>query len=295
MSDGEFLWYAGALAAAGLLFLILAVLGLGQGLVLRVLDVLLGLAFLGYAGYLMVVAPESPFMSWFVFATPALGLAVAVVARRRYRVKMKRLEEDHSSPPYAGPPTAQAERQPFPTPPPPLDPSAPAPEKKAAGSSAGGSAAGPMPSGLPPSGLGEYPVEAEPRPPRPSGLPQSPPATDLPLRSAGPSSAHGFEGTRPHAEPRPAHGFDAAQPHGPARGSDATQPHGLARGVDAAQPHGLARGSDAAQPHGLARGSDATQPHAEPGEPGYRARHGASDDETAVHDYARGRHRADGE
>ncbi|WP_250003526.1 hypothetical protein [Actinoplanes sp. M2I2] len=202
MSDGEFLAYAGSLAAAGLLFLILAVLGLGQNLIMRVVDVLLGLAFLGYAGYLMVVAPESPFTSWFVFATPALALAAAVFARHRSRVKIKRLEENVTQP-YAGHhATSHAERQPFPSPPPPLDPAAQPSKPREEPESR--PASGPMPSGLPPSGLGARPAEAEPRPPRPSGLPQ------------------------PHAEPH------------------------------------------------------------------YHARHGATDDETADHDYAGGRHRANG-
>ena len=174
MSDAEFLGYAGSLAAGGLLFLILAVLGLGQGLILRVLDVLVGLAFLGYAGYLMVVAPSSPFMSWFVMATPAAGLVVAMVARRRARTKVKRLEEEHSSLPYAGQPApAPTERLPYPTPPSPLDPSAPAPPRKKEPEAG---RPGNLPSGLPstplPSGLGASPVEARPRPPRPSGLPQ---------------------------------------------------------------------------------------------------------------------------
>jgi hypothetical protein len=172
MSDAEFLGYAGSLAAAGLLFLILAVLGLGQGLILRVVDVLIGLAFLGYAGYLMVVAPESPFMSWFVFVTPAAGLAVAIIARRRARARLKRLEEEVTTPqPYAGTDaTAHADRLPYPTPPPPLDPKAAKAARKQATRPSGK-----MPSGLPAtppeSGLGANPQEAQPRPPRPSGLP----------------------------------------------------------------------------------------------------------------------------
>jgi hypothetical protein len=211
MSDGEFLGYAGALAVAGLLFLILAVLGLGQGLLARGLDVLVGLAFLGYAGYLMVVAPEAPFMSWFVFATPVLGLAAAVVAGRRSKAKIKRLAENVTPQMYAGHDAAShAERQPFPSAPPPLDPSAPPATAPAKPTRESGSKAGPMPSGLPPSGLGERPAEAEPRPPRPSGLPRA----------------------KTHAEPEP--------------------------------------------------------------EPNYRARHGASNEETADHDYAAGRHRSDG-
>ncbi|MGK5681602.1 hypothetical protein [Actinoplanes sp. URMC 104] len=171
MSDAEFLAYAGSLALGGLLFLILAVLGLGQGVVLRVLDVLIGLAFLGYAGYLMVVAPESPFVSWFVFITPAAGLVVAVTARRRARRRLKRLEEDLTPQPYARhDATGHAERQPFPSPPPPLEPGQPAPER------ASRKRSNRMPSGLPTappaSGLGDQPLTAQPRPARPSGLPQ---------------------------------------------------------------------------------------------------------------------------
>ncbi|GAB2607419.1 hypothetical protein GCM10027087_55830 [Paractinoplanes abujensis] len=155
MSEAEFLGYAGSLAVAGLLFLILAVFGLGQGLVLRVLDVLLGLAFLGYAGYLMVAAPDEPFMTWLVHLTPAAGLVVALTARRRARARLRRLEEEHSAKPYAGQEAAvTTERQPYPSPPAPLDPSAPAAKRKPEaatpdGGKSTGVASPAMPSGLP--------------------------------------------------------------------------------------------------------------------------------------------------
>ena len=222
MSDGEFLGYAGSLAAGGLLFLILAVLGLGQGVILRVIDVVLGLAFLGYAGYLMVVDPESPFTSWFVLATPVLGLVVAMVARRRARNKIKRLAETPTPLPYAGQDaTGHAERQAFPSPPPPLGPEKPTEPRTP---SLQAEPVRQMPSGLPdgppPAVLGKDTNSV--RPPRPSGLP-SPPSSESPAPSSSPPPS------RPHAEP------------------------------------------------------------------GYRARHGATQDETAEHDYSGGRHRADGE
>ncbi|MBL7257731.1 hypothetical protein [Paractinoplanes lichenicola] len=267
MSDAEFLGYAGSLAAAGLLFLILAVFGFGQGLVLRALDVLLGLAFLGYAGYLMVAAPDEPFMTWLVFLTPAVGLAVALTARRRARSRLKRMEEEHSSKPYAGQEAAvTSERHPYPSPPAPLDPSAPAPKASRAAASGGPSPG--MPSGLPeapPSGLGQSPAEAAPRPPRPSGLPQ--------LQT-----------------PSPAHASDAP----PASHAAPSPP-----------PAHASPGSHVSPPspsHPSAPASPSRASHAEPGmasaaeeERAYRARHGAGAEDTAHHDYTGGRHRADGE
>lgn len=230
MSDAEFLAYAGSLAVAGLLFLILAVLGFGQGLVLRGVDVLLGLAFLGYAGYLMVAAPDDPFTTWLVFVTPVIGLGVAVTARQRARSRLRRLEEEHTSRPYAGQDATVKERQPYPSPPAPLDPTAPAPSRKQSGPAVrtGGTPSG-LPAAPPPSGLGQSPQEAAPRPPRPSGLPQM------------------------HAEPADA----------PPRGGWPPQAQ--------------------------------TQMSPSHSEPGYRARHGAADEETAHHNYSGGRHRADGE
>jgi hypothetical protein len=172
MSDSEFLGYAGSLAVGGLVLLILAVLGLGQGWILRSADVLAGLAFLGYAGYLMVVAPPSPFTSWFVMVTPVLGVAVAVVARRHTQARIKRLSEDLTPRPYAGhDATGHAERQPYPTPPPPLDPLAPARTREPTTQV---EVVGTTPSGLPAiTGLGDRPQEAPARPKRPSGLPQA--------------------------------------------------------------------------------------------------------------------------
>jgi len=182
MPDGEFLAYAASLAAGGVLLLILAVLGLGQGWTLRAVEVLVGLAFLGYAGYLMVVTPESPSMSWFVLVTPVLGLAVAAVARRRSRAKVKRLAENSGPQPYAGHDAkGHAERQPFPTPPGPLDVSVrhsdepvSAPADSAEKPSRLSAAPPESLSAAPPeSGLRGSPVEPPSRPKRPSGLPQT--------------------------------------------------------------------------------------------------------------------------
>ena len=174
MSDSEFVGYAGSLALGGLVLLIVAVLGSGQGWILRAADVLAGLAFLGYAGYLMVVAPSSPYVSWFVLVTPVLGIVLAVAARRRAKARLKRLEEEHSPSPYAGHAvTGHAERQPFPSPPPPLDPSPP--ERARSQPSTEAEPAGKMPSGLP-SGPGFRAAPARPK--RPSGLPRAPAGHD---------------------------------------------------------------------------------------------------------------------
>ncbi|MDY7090453.1 MAG: hypothetical protein SYR96_35860 [Actinomycetota bacterium] len=285
MSDAEFLAYAGSLAAAGLLFLILAVLGLGQGVVLRVVDVLLGLAFLGYAGYLMVAAPDDPFVTWLVFVTPVIGLVVAATARRRARARLRRLEEEHSTKPYVGP-EATVERQPYPSPPAPLDPSAPAPARTPPGPAG---RTGGMPSGLPDapptSGLGQSPQEAAPRPPRPSGLPQThaeprEPVWDPPAAPGSASAPPSFGApSPPFGAPSP---FGAAPPYAaPSPRLDAPSPPG---------PHG------AGSPPGVWPPPARPAPtHAEPADAGYRARHGAADDQTAHHDYSGGRHRADGD
>ncbi|WP_127500804.1 hypothetical protein [Actinoplanes solisilvae] len=200
MSDGEFVGYAGALALGGLVMLVLAVLGTGQGLILRAADVLAGLAFLGYAGYLMVAAPSSPFMSWFVMATPVLGVVVAVVAQRHSEVLRKRLEENLMPQPYAGHDApGHAERKPFPSPPPPLDPSSPTPARPRPTAQAE-RAGKEMPSGLPAiSGLGDRPLEASARPKRPSGLPPAP--TDYRARhDSGENASHDYAAGRHRAD-----------------------------------------------------------------------------------------------
>ncbi|SNY45581.1 hypothetical protein [Paractinoplanes atraurantiacus] len=179
MSDGEFWTYAGLLGLSGLVLLVLCVTGFGQSGFLRGVDALLGLGFLGYAGYLALARPDDPFTFYYIFALPVLAVIYALVCLRRV-VKLRRLAARFIPDPYAGETgDAHTERAPFPTPPSPLSESSPAdapdappppPVKR-----------GPMPSGLP----SRMPPPAD-RPGRPSGLPEPPSPEQSPSPSLSP-------------------------------------------------------------------------------------------------------------
>ncbi|MEU8816995.1 hypothetical protein [Actinoplanes sp. NPDC048796] len=173
MSDGEFWTYTGLLGFSGLVLLALCVAGLGQSGFLRGVDALLGLGFLGYAGYLGIARPDDPFTFYYLFALPVLAVIYALVCLRRV-VRLRRLAARFVPDPYAGETgDAHTERSPFPTPPSPL-PDAPdaAPEPAPAPVTRG-----PMPSGLPsrPPAPGSRPPAAAEPPGRPSGLPVAEP------------------------------------------------------------------------------------------------------------------------
>ncbi|GAA0497722.1 hypothetical protein Ade02nite_53870 [Paractinoplanes deccanensis] len=168
MSDGEFWTYTGLLGLSGLVLLALGVAGLGQSGFLRGVDALLGLGFLGYAGYLGVARPDDTFTFWAVFALPVLALIHASVCLRR-EMRLRRIAAKFTPDPYAeAMRDAQTERQPFPA------------------------APGPLPE--PPTAAPSAQAEVR-RGPMPSGLPRPPAADDLaaPSSPAAPSDLSGGE------------------------------------------------------------------------------------------------------
>jgi hypothetical protein len=176
VSDSEFWTYTGLLGVSGLVLLVLCTAGLGQSGFLRGVEALFGFAFLGYAGYLGITQPSSPFTFYYGFALPVLALIYAGFCWRRV-VKLRRLAAKFVPDPYAGQAAdAHTERQPFPQAPSPLapgqEPGSPAARPQqtpAPPPSPAPEVRPPMPSGLP-----ERPEPAQPRPGRPSGLPHVP-------------------------------------------------------------------------------------------------------------------------
>ena len=80
VSDGAFLGYIAALAVSGILLLILAAVPfLKQSVGMRVVDALIGLAFLGYAFYLFFIFDGGEFrMFYYAFVVPIILIIQAV-------------------------------------------------------------------------------------------------------------------------------------------------------------------------------------------------------------------------
>jgi phosphate/sulfate permease len=74
-NDGTFAFYVLALGVSGILLLIVAALGLGQSVGMRILDAVIGIAFLGYGGYLaLIFEGESYRIFFYAFVVPILLL-----------------------------------------------------------------------------------------------------------------------------------------------------------------------------------------------------------------------------
>jgi hypothetical protein len=88
LSAGTELAYIGLLALSGLILLIVGAIGFGlKSTGQRVLNIVLGVAFLGYAGYILLFTGEGDtiIVLWYVFIVPVLLLInvfKAVRARR---------------------------------------------------------------------------------------------------------------------------------------------------------------------------------------------------------------------
>jgi hypothetical protein len=79
ISDGQFLGYIALLAICGVIMLVLAAIGLGQSGGERILNGVLGIGFLGYAGYLFFVFDGgSVLIFWYVFILPVLLIFRAI-------------------------------------------------------------------------------------------------------------------------------------------------------------------------------------------------------------------------
>jgi hypothetical protein len=83
MSDNVFLGYIGALAVSGVILLVLAATGFGAtGALVRVLNALFGLGFVGYAVYLLFFFQGGDVaVFYYVFILPVLMLIQAFKGR----------------------------------------------------------------------------------------------------------------------------------------------------------------------------------------------------------------------
>jgi hypothetical protein len=83
ISDGQLLAYIGLLGVSGLIMLVIGAVGFGlKSTGQRVLNVVLGLAFIGYGLYLLFGSSESVYVIWYVFVVPILLIINVVKAAR---------------------------------------------------------------------------------------------------------------------------------------------------------------------------------------------------------------------
>ncbi|MDB5788532.1 hypothetical protein [Caballeronia mineralivorans] len=84
--DGTFMFYIAALAVAGLVLVVLAAINLGgQSPVMRILNAVIGLGFLGYAFYLFFLFNGGTFrLFYYPFILPVL-LVIQAVRNRKNR------------------------------------------------------------------------------------------------------------------------------------------------------------------------------------------------------------------
>jgi hypothetical protein len=77
-----FIVYVAALCISGILLLVMAGVGFGQSIGMRVLDAVIGLAFLGYGGYLTLVFDGGEYtMFYYAFVVP-IALVVKIFRNR---------------------------------------------------------------------------------------------------------------------------------------------------------------------------------------------------------------------
>jgi len=86
ISDSTFLIYIAALAAAGLVLLVLGAINFGaQSPIMRIINVIIGLGFLGYAFYLLFIFDGGSFaLFYYPFILPVL-LVIQAVRNRKSR------------------------------------------------------------------------------------------------------------------------------------------------------------------------------------------------------------------
>src|SRR5687767_10389854 len=83
-ADGTFAAYVAALCVSGVILLIIAAVGLGQSAGMRALDAVIGLAFLGYGGYLALIFDGDEYVIFFyAFIVPVL--LIVQIFRNRSR------------------------------------------------------------------------------------------------------------------------------------------------------------------------------------------------------------------
>jgi len=84
ISDSTFLFYIAALAVAGLVLVLLGAINFGgQSAIMRIVDVVVGLGFLGYAFYLFFIFDAGTFaLFYYPFILPVLLIIQAVRNRK---------------------------------------------------------------------------------------------------------------------------------------------------------------------------------------------------------------------
>jgi hypothetical protein len=89
---GVVIGYVAVLAASGLVLVVLGGIGAGQGVGARAVEILVGMAFLAYAGYLVFVfeGGRVGFSLW-VLVAPILAIANVARVRRQRRIQDEQL------------------------------------------------------------------------------------------------------------------------------------------------------------------------------------------------------------
>ena len=83
ISAGQELAYIGLLELSGLIMLVVGAIGFGlKSTGQRVLNIVVGLAFIGYGLYLLIGNPETVYVLWYVFIVPILLIINVVKAAR---------------------------------------------------------------------------------------------------------------------------------------------------------------------------------------------------------------------
>jgi hypothetical protein len=83
ISAGQELAYIGLLCVSGLIAIAIGAVGFGLTSVgQRVLNVVIGLAFVGYGLYLLIGEPETVYIIWYVFIVPIVLIINVIKAAR---------------------------------------------------------------------------------------------------------------------------------------------------------------------------------------------------------------------
>ncbi|WP_426509287.1 hypothetical protein ACPPVO_01095 [Dactylosporangium sp. McL0621] len=83
ISEGQELAYIGLLCVSGLIAVVIGAIGFGlRSVGQRVLNVVIGVAFIGYGLYLLIGNPESVYIIWYVFIIPIVLIINVVKAAR---------------------------------------------------------------------------------------------------------------------------------------------------------------------------------------------------------------------
>jgi hypothetical protein len=83
LSAGEELGYIALLCISGLIAIAIGAIGFGlKSTFQRVLNIVLGVGFIGYAAYLLIGQPDTVFVLWYVFIIPIILIINVVKAAR---------------------------------------------------------------------------------------------------------------------------------------------------------------------------------------------------------------------